>query len=448
MKECFIERCENYDTDNIYKAIGSMEPLFSTTISPGQTIVIKPNWIAPHHKYRTDEWISVITHPNFIYAIIKKTLSYMGGAGKLIITDGPQTDASFEGILSKMPVEEWKRLGKTHGVEIEIFDLRDHRWIEEDDVIISRRELPGDPLGSVEYDLGEFSEFNGHVPSSKGYYGADYDIGETNRAHSGGKHRYKISGSVISADLFINLPKLKTHKKAGITCALKNLVGVNTYKNYLPHYTEGTPAMGGDQFPQGDVKSVLEVRLLEQFKDVLFKYEAFAKHLRFVKTLGRKIFGETYNTIRGGNWYGNNTLWRMVLDLNKLVLYGNPDGTLRNNGMADQKPVLCFVDGIVSGEGNGPEAPEQAGTRVIIGGGNPVSVDCVAAKIMGFDYLKIPTLREAFEVKHFPLVNFSYDDIKVLSESISHFNRFLNQIPKEKCFAFKPHFGWTGHIEM
>ena len=40
-----------------------------------------------------------------------------------------------------------------------------------------------------------------------------------------GVHRYLIAKDVLDADLVINLPKLKTHKKAGITAALKNLVG-------------------------------------------------------------------------------------------------------------------------------------------------------------------------------------------------------------------------------
>ena len=53
----------------------------------------------------------------------------------------------------------------------------------------------------------------------------------------------------MKCDLFVNLPKLKTHKKTGITCSLKNFVGINGDKNWLPHHTEGVPANGGDEFP-------------------------------------------------------------------------------------------------------------------------------------------------------------------------------------------------------
>lgn len=50
------------------------------------------------------------------------------------------------------------------------------------------------------------------------------------------------------ADVFINLPKMKVHKKTGVTLSLKNLVGINADKNWLPHYSGGSPRNGGDQF--------------------------------------------------------------------------------------------------------------------------------------------------------------------------------------------------------
>ncbi len=40
-----------------------------------------------------------------------------------------------------------------------------------------------------------------------------------------------MSKSPLVADVFINLPKLKTHKKCGLTVNLKSLVGINANKN-------------------------------------------------------------------------------------------------------------------------------------------------------------------------------------------------------------------------
>ena len=49
------------------------------------------------------------------------------------------------------------------------------------------------------------------------FRGADYDPGPTTEHHSGGRNAYLLSETVLSADLIVNLPKLKTHKKTGVT---------------------------------------------------------------------------------------------------------------------------------------------------------------------------------------------------------------------------------------
>jgi uncharacterized protein (DUF362 family) len=56
------------------------------------------------------------------------------------------------------------------------------------------------------------------------------------KTHHPGVHQYLVAKEVIEADIIINLPKLKTHRKAGVTCALKNLIGINGNKEYLPHH--------------------------------------------------------------------------------------------------------------------------------------------------------------------------------------------------------------------
>ena len=64
-----------------------------------------------------------------------------------------------------------------------------------------------------------------------------------------GHNDYLLSETVLSADLVVNLPKLKTHKKTGVTLALKNMVGINGDKNLLPHHSVGSIAAGGDEYP-------------------------------------------------------------------------------------------------------------------------------------------------------------------------------------------------------
>jgi hypothetical protein len=342
--------------------------------------------------------------------------------------------------------DKWIEIGRRAGIQVDIVDLREDEWRTEHDVIVSRRKLQGDPLGSTECDLGEFSEFVSHRSGPRGYFGADYDRMDTNRAHGGGHHRYKVSRTVMCSDVFINLPKLKTHKKAGITASLKNLVGINTYKNWLPHHTEGTPDEGGDQFPSRTMKTSAEGRAMEHVRRILSSHEELGPWIAPLKSLGKFVFGDTRQIVRNGSWYGNDTIWRMILDLNKVLLYANPDGTLRPNLSSSRKPYITVVDAIISGEGNGPEAPDPKRSGLLIAGTNPVAVDAVCARVMDFDWEKIPSIRNAFGIDRYPLCNFQYSDVTVASASMN-LDGPLSTVALPDYGTFRPHFGWKGHIE-
>lgn len=444
--QVFVETCYNYNPVEINNTLNKHLIIFKNIIKKGDSVIIKPNWIAHSHKYNKDEWQSVITHPNVITGVLKIVLSCLAGEGKVIIADGPQTSSNWNKIMKIMQPELWIKMGRETGVEVSIIDLREDFWITIGDITIYRKKLPGDPLGSTECNLGVYSEFLNHKVSPRGYLGADYNKEETNRAHSNGNHKYKVSRTVLEANVFINLPKMKTHKKAGITCSLKNLVGINTYKNWLPHHNEGTPDEGGDQFPKTTLKCKAEVMLLEKFIYFLSNYPKIGLCLIPLKKLGKMLFGNTRNTIRSGSWYGNDTLWRMVLDLNKILFYAKPDGSLRPKDFKAHKKYLTVVDGIISGEGNGPEVPDPKHTGLLIMGTNPVAVDAVCSKMMGFDWQKIPSIKNAFFIKQYPLCDFAYDDIKVISPD-TRFNKNLADIQPSDTFHFKPHFGWKNHIE-
>ena len=442
-----VQPCRRYDAADVSKALEPIRPLFEGTIHPGDRVVLKPNWLAHRHKYRPDEWRSVITNPEVITGVLRVVLDCLKGSGQVCITDAPQTDSSWAGIMSRMDPAGWAAMGQKAGVPVTVVDLREHEWVARGDVNVSRRALAGDPMGSTETDLCVNSEFIGHRASSRGYYGADYNVAETNAVHSSPHHKYKVSRTVISADVFVNLPKMKTHKKAGITCSIKNLVGINTYKNWLPHHNEGTPAEGGDQFPTNSAKRRTEGLLADRFKAVLWSHPSLGRWFVPVKYLGRKLFGETKNTIRSGNWYGNDTLWRMVLDLNKVLLYANADGTLRPDRFDQRKRYLSVVDGVIAGEGNGPEAPDARNTGLLVAGTHPVAVDAVCARIMGLDWQRIPSISNAFRIAHYPLCDFAYDDIVVQSPE-AHLDGPLSALSVDPMSQFRPHFGWIGHVEL
>ncbi len=131
-------------------------------------------------------------------------------------------------------------------VSIKSFDLREERWFYKGGIIVRRQKLPGDPNGYIRINLKDKSEF--FNKKNMEYYGADYDMEETRKYHNEIDNIYVMSKTILSANVFINMPKLKTHKLGGVTISLKNLVGTCVIKNSIPHHTLGSPENGGDKF--------------------------------------------------------------------------------------------------------------------------------------------------------------------------------------------------------
>jgi uncharacterized protein (DUF362 family) len=57
--------------------------------------------------------------------------------------------------------------------------------------------------------------------------------------------------------------------------------------------------------------------------------------------------------------------------------------------------LFCVMDGTVCGNGAGPRTMHPVIENILLAGADPVAVDAIAAKIMGFDPLTIPYLRMA-----------------------------------------------------
>jgi uncharacterized protein (DUF362 family) len=412
-------------------------------VQPGDTVILKPNFIKEHHEYRRDEWQQVITHGAVVRAVCDYVLKALEGRGRIVVCDAPQTDSSFHAICDVAGVaalREWYATWST--VPIELVDLRNEEWTAKDEVIVERRKLEGDPDGCVPVDLGKASEFYGMVPPH-GFYGADYQDAVTQEHHRGETHEYLLSGTVMKADVVINLPKLKTHKKTGITCALKNLVGINGDKNWLPHYMLGTPEEGGDQFPERTIRTATERTMMTWFKRRLYHAPTWVNHLfRPVKGLGKLVFGTTDRVVRSGNWHGNDTTWRMALDLNTCFFYWRA-GAL---DARHTRRYLCVADGIVGGEGEGPLAPDAVRSGVIVAGESPVAVDTTVAWLMGYEWRKLKIVAGAYERREYPLTSFGPSSVKVVSNR-REWGGMLEELDGKAALRFKPHFGWMGAIE-
>ncbi len=412
-------------------------------VRPGDHVVVKPNLLLHAHRYRPAEWEQVITHGSIVRAVVDYVLIALDGHGEIAIADGPQLDADWETIVARSGVGAVADYYRDQSlVPVHLLDLRESCTRGRGDVVYERVTLPGDPRGAVEVDLRGASRLAGHAGEGR-YYGADYDQAETNRHHSEGRHEYRLSRTVAACDVLINLPKMKTHKKVGVTLCLKNLVGVNAGRNWLPHHTDGTPENGGDQFPASSARSASERRGVRALQRLTLRYpRAFAPLFRAVKRVATPLWGHTEEVIRSGNWYGNDTAWRMVHDINRCVLY--TDGASLSRGRL--KRYLAVVDGIVAGDGNGPAAPDRREAGLLVAGLSPIAVDCTATCLMGFDPQRLAVLREAFAPSDLPLACFGYDEIRVRcsdrDDEIS-----LPELAEAYGAHFQPHFGWQGRVE-
>ena len=409
--------------------------------APGRLVVVKPNWIQEAHEFKPDTWEPVITHPEVVLAVIETLAECLGGVGTISVCDAPHTYADFAVIVARgnlaARLEDVKR--RWPSLKLEVLDLRREIWVRCEQVIIERRANAHDPRGYVRVNLGADSLFHGHRGQGH-YYGADYDVNIVSQHHRAEVQEYLLAGTPMTCDLFVNLPKLKTHKKTGITCCLKNLVGINGDKNWLPHYTLGTPRLGGDEFPDTSLAHELEHYLKRMGQRLAVAVPGLGPWLyRKLRQVGQGVLGDSRRSLRNGDWQGNDTCWRMVLDLNRAFLYGRADSGWREPGRP--RDYLAIVDGIVGGEGNGPICPDAVPSGLLLSGMNPAAVDAVACRLMGFDPEDLPMVREAFAPHGWPIADMPLGALRAwdgrLGQEVS-LSELMPAIPG----GFKPPLGW------
>lgn len=412
----------------------------------GGRVALKPNFIRHWNPSPDGSVDSVITHGSIVRAIADYAWLAVGEQGMVEINEAPQMDCEFDEIRRIAGLDELvafyeRELGRT----LPVIDLRREEVRFEDGIIVERKPLPGDPRGYRVVDLGDRSFFQPSGLDPDRFRGADYDSKPTGDHHRDGCNEYLLSESVLSADLVVNLPKLKTHKKTGVTLALKNLVGINGDKNWLPHHSLGGAASGGDEFPGGSWIDRLRSRATEVARPMLKRGRGLG-FFRLARQLEDRTRGSDF--IRSGNWHGNQTTWRMVLDLNRCLYYSDRKG-LQLDAARPVRTVLTIIDGIVAGEDEGPLAPVDRPLGAVIAATDPLAADLVALALMGFAWERIPKIREAMadEGPRVSEVRSSGEVVVgvVAPGGAGRQDRALADIGTDR--PFRPHIGWRGHVE-
>jgi uncharacterized protein (DUF362 family) len=430
--------------------------LFRGIVEPGQSVVIKPNWVLDQHPYELDLF-SIVTHSAVLRAIVDLVFECLQGDGTITIADAPQWNCNFENLLRQTEVEAIRdHYRRRHSFEVEILDLRQvgttaYGFVGRAD----RVQLPGDPRGYVAVDLGEESAFIG-LENIDRIYGADYDRAETRSHHNASTHEYLISKTILGADTFIHVPKLKVHKKVGVTLNAKGMVGINGNKNWIAHYRVGPPSAGGDEFPDGGttaerarkqtMRLVLDHLLAPQSRPREIAFGVLRRGYHVVKPLlGKYAFPDEPETFpEGGNWWGNDTAWRMTADLARIARYAGADGTIRDT---PQRRFVSVVDGIVAGELEGPLQPTPKPCGVLLAGESLLGVDIAATRLMGLDWRKIRSLQWLVEESPQEMLAGDPAEEILIRSNVEGWERLLVDSEAEDL-AFRPHPQWVGHVEL
>lgn len=421
-------------------------------IKPGMTVVIKPNFVLSRHDEGKDVF-SIITHPSIIRGVADYCWIALKGEGKIVVADAPQYNCDFNELLNVTKLDKiCEFYSDFSGPRVEFYDLRNY-WSKTRHFPSCIRKLPGDPQGSIIVNLGKRSALY-DCPHPEKFYGAVYHREETISHHLGETQEYEISRTILNADVLISVPKMKVHKKVGVTLNGKGLVGICTNKNFLVHYRLGTPNEGGDQFPD-EFLTPTENKIIKferwMYDHFLAKRSILAEYihrtiygffyLKILELLGVKV-PEEKRLLDAGNWYGNDTAWRMVVDLLKIIYFSDRDGKLHNT---QQRRLFSVIDGIIGGENKGPLVPDPKPVGILVGGENLLAVDIVATRLMGFDPFKLK--------QFFLLSNSDYDfglrsleDIEVISNEPVLQKCLENRT--DRFLSFKPYPGWVGHVEI
>jgi uncharacterized protein (DUF362 family) len=406
-------------------------------IKRGDRVLIKPNWV--RHSNGSGQGLGcLVTHPSVIEAVLVYVLKAQPGS--VVIGDAPVQGCDFEVLRSWCKLDAMLRAFDGDEVRPEIRDFR-------------RTLLPGGKLSSlpiennrpldqyVLFDLAGASDLEAVSTKHSQFRVSMYDPDALGRTHTRGVHQYLIAREAIEADVVINVPKLKTHKKACITGALKNMVGINGHKEYLPHHRKGGSDDGGDCYPGRSRSKVFAENLLDatnRTKHPESKY-ALSQVYRLTMALG-KLVGMA--TDLEGSWFGNDTVWRMSLDIQRIIHYGQLGGRM------SEKPtrrVITITDAIVSGEGDGPLSPTPKRFGVMTLGLNVAALEWVHALLMGFDPSRIPLTAGAFEAHAYSLASFQPEDIAVNFDG-KHVS--IGDVAANYSNPFRPPEGWRGHCEL
>jgi uncharacterized protein (DUF362 family) len=414
----------------------SWNPL-SAIVESGMNVVVKPNWVT-HRCESSASWECLITHPALLDPLCRYILKAQ--PLRLTIGDAPVQGCDFGQLMGTTGTGQMLARLPAGSTVLAVKDFR-LVTVDDDRSHAARTSTTRTEADYVRFDLAGESLLEPITTAERPFRVTMYDPRALDDTHARGRHQYLVARELIEAEVVFNAPKLKTHKKACVTGALKNLVGINGHKAFLPHHRKGGGDRGGDAYPGRSI-----------FKDVAEQAYDVANRMAGGRTKaalfrGAAVLervGTPVDTPAGveGSWHGNDTIWRTSLDLQRLLRYGRVDGRLLDE---PQRAIVSITDAVIAGEGEGPIAPMPYPLGLVTLSASPAAAEWVHAILMGFDPRRIPIIAHAFDTIRFPLASCAPGDVVV-----HHQGRALTTAAAQRALGgrFTPPIGWRGHCEL
>ncbi|WP_033169502.1 DUF362 domain-containing protein [Selenomonas sp. ND2010] len=444
VRDCFITL--GLDKENIGRE--SWNPL-GEYIQKDNTVLLKPNWVENKNKNKKvhDDLACLVTNPSIARAVIDYVLIALKGSGRIIIADAPMQGCDLDTLFKITGYDRLFEFYEKKKVKLEIYDLRKYSVERKYKGVFLPPKLTNNGLESLLINLKDMSMHAEKNNINPRYKVEDYEQHVTESYHGKGNHIYEVNQLPLEADVIINLPKPKTHRLAGLTGGCKNFVGITFEKASLPHRIDGDfEKEQGDAYKKHSIWNNMmryfnekrthysrkgEIKM-SKINDVLMKISYVMRVI---------LSGDKY---RVGSWYGNDTIWRTVVDLNNIILHADKNGVMHDD---IQRKIITIGDMIIGGEKEGPVGPSPKELGIILFSDNNLLFDRVVCDIMGFDSNKFKMFNDKKTAAVFSLKK------RILEETIVKSN-FLKINDKKICdmiipneWHFKPHSCWKGYIE-
>jgi uncharacterized protein (DUF362 family) len=397
VRQCLIDA--GLDMDNLGKS--TWNPL-RDYVTPGQKIFILCNFVQHNIKRDPEIMSAKCTHGAVVRALIDYVLIALCGSGSVRFGNAPLQSADWERVTREtgaQSVEEFYTRSDKNNVAVRLVDLRQHIVHRNTLGVVSSLYHEDDAESCIPIDLRSDSLLDELYESGADphFRVLDYDHRRTERCHSKGRHVYLVNKTILESDVIISVPKLKTHEKVGLTCGIKGCVGAVGHKDSLAHHRYGPPNLGGDEYPN----EFSPLMFLSKLHDAVYSRSPSQgqKALQLLNNSSRKIVRRFTRSL-SGSWPGNDTCWRMAVDLARIVEYADGEGQLHQD---KQRIHIMLTDGIVGGEGDGPLSPRPVSLGYLSFSDNVAVGDYVNCLFMGFDPEKIPIIREAFRLGKYRL---------------------------------------------